>query len=429
MRGLAGGIVISLAIAVMAGCGRPAARDDGSATRPEGAWRAALGSPGGELPFGLEFNLDDSPAAVIVNGGERLPFSDVRLNGREIVLEIAGYDSRIEASVTPDGRTMEGQWSKRSTQGRSMLPFSATRGRSARFPVASPPAGSVEGAWKVTFIEDNGTRYPARAEFEQNGERVLGTFLTETGDYRYLEGAVAGRTLSLSCFDGAHAFLFRAQLGEGELLGDFWSRDTYHARWEGTRIAPGEDQDTLRDPFERVTLSDPGAGFPFAFPDTGGAMVTSDDARFRDKVVLIDVFGTWCPNCNDLAGVLRRWDREYGPRGLEIVGLAYEFTGDWDQDAEMVRRFGVRHQLQFPLLVAGTSDKADAAATLRGLGKIESFPTLVFVDRKGVARWVHSGYDGPATGEHHARSIRRIEQTIEQLLAEPPARDPVTARG
>src|SRR4029079_9377926 len=126
----------------------------------------------------------------------------------------------------------------------------------------------------------------------------------------------------------------------------------------------------------------------------------------------------WCPNCNDQAPVLVRWQREYGPRGLEVVGLAFEMTGDAERDRTFVRRYAERHGIEFPLLLAGQSDKAKAAAALPGLTKIVSYPTTILVGRDGKVRRIYNGFAGPATGEHHTERVTAMERELEALLGE-----------
>jgi thiol-disulfide isomerase/thioredoxin len=147
--------------------------------------------------------------------------------------------------------------------------------------------------------------------------------------------------------------------------------------------------------------------------------VSLSDERFRDKVVVVNIFGSWCPNCNDEAPLLEDWYRRYHDRGLEIVGLAFEFTGDRERDARMVRKFARRHGIEYPLLLAGTSDKAVAARTLQHLDRLVAYPTTVFIGRDGKVRRIHSGFAGPGTGEHHERLVRELETLLESLLAEP----------
>ena len=392
-----------------------------------GSWRAVLTSPGGELPFTLRIEDDGgSFHAVALHGAEEAPFSGVTQEGSQAVLAVTWYDSEVTVEVSEDGASMVGQWRRTSPGGTdTVMPFAATRGSEERFQTATEaeladadPATvpSVDGAWSVMFTDEDGTE-PARGEFRQQGERVTGTFLTPTGDYRFLEGSYGDGLLRLSTFDGAHAFLFTARAQEdGSLVGDFWSRDSYHATWTARPAEPGEE--ILPDAWSLVGLTNDEGRFAFEFPDLEGQPLASTDPRFEGKVVLVNVFGSWCPNCNDEGPHLADWYRRYRDQGLEIVGLAYEFSGDPERDREMVRRFGERHGIEYPLLLGGTNDKTAAAETLPDIDAVIAYPTSIFIGRDGTVRRIHSGFSGPGTGEHYDHLVAELEALIEELLAE-----------
>jgi thiol-disulfide isomerase/thioredoxin len=260
---------------------------------------------------------------------------------------------------------------------------------------------------------------PARGEFHQDRvtSRVTGTFLTPTGDYRYLEGSYEHGLLRLSTFDGAHAFLFQARASsDGKLAGDFWQRDAYHATWTATRS--DDAGATLPDGWKDVGIAEAQGHFRFRFPDLDGRLVASDEQRFRGKVVLVNIFGSWCPNCNDEAPLLAAWDRKYRAKGLEIVGLAFEFTGDAARDREMVRRFAQRYGIKYTLLLAGVSDKQKASAALPAITRVNAYPTSIFIGRDGRVRKIYSGFAGPGTGAHFDALKRELEKEIGALLAE-----------
>lgn len=395
-----------------------------------GEWRAALTSPGGDLPFGLRLTgTGRQLRAVAVNGSEQAPFSTVEQRGDRLTLRIDWYDSRIDAQVNPAGDRMTGVWTRTEPGGPRRMPFLAVRGPLPRFARQETPKGnrlarlacqavpSVSGEWAAEFSDAAGTS-PAQGELVEEGERVTGTFLTPTGDYRYLEGSYENGLLRLSTFDGAHAFLFSAEAqGDGTLQGDFWSRGTYHATWKARRVAAG--QPVLPDAWAQVGLTNREGRFGFHFPDLDGHDVASTDPRFAGKVVLVNVFGSWCPNCNDEAPLLADWYRRYHDRGLEIVGLAYEYTGDPARDALFVRKYAARHGITYPLLLAGTADKKAAAQTLPDLTAILAFPTSIFLGRDGRVRKIYSGYAGPGTGRHHQELVAEWEKLLGGLLAEP----------
>ena len=390
----------------------------------EGTWRATLASPGGELPFEIHIHdREGTLKATARNGTETVEFSSVSIDGKEAVLRIEGYDSEIRASLDDDGQRLSGTWTKTTPDGASSMPFAATRGAQPRFSAAiTPPAydvpATLDGDWSIAFREEDGSTFVGQAILSSKDGAVHGTILTDTGDYRYLEGRYRQGTLELSCFDGGHAFLFRAAVAEdGSLAGDFWSRASYHATWTATAMRPGQAS-PLADPFAAVALSaeETEGRFRFAFPDRTGATVSDQDPRFRGKVVLIDIFGTWCPNCNDYAPLLAGWHRKYGARGLEVVGLAFEFTGDAKRDRAQLETYAKTHSIEFPLLLAGTSDKGDAADLLPSVDVVKSYPTTVLVGRDGRVHKIHSGFAGPATGDHHRELVAALEAEIESLL-------------
>jgi len=387
-----------------------------------GEWRAVLQSPGGELPFTLQITQTDGQlSAMAINGEEQVAFGEVLQSGRKIELRFPWYDAEIKADLASDDSMLRGQWRKTAAGGgNSSLPFVATRGMISRFLPATQSApgqdqlGQVDGVWKVLFTDEDGTE-PAQAEFRQQGNEVSGTFLTPTGDYRFLSGSYEKGVLRLSTFDGAHAFLFTAEAQvDGSLVGDFWSRDTYHATWVAEPAEPTEK--ILPDSWAMVKLTNDEQRFDFAFESIDGELVSLADERFAGKPVLVNLFGTWCPNCSDEAPLLAQWHRDYAEQGLEIVGLAFEYTGDVERDREMLQRFQTRYDIEYPLLLAGINDKQSAAETLGYVDKVVAYPTTIYLDREHKVQGIHSGFAGPGTGDHHAKLVAELTAKVESLL-------------
>ncbi len=418
-------VVVLVVILSILGC---TSEDDGpgagnkSAPTPAvsiaGQWRAVLASPGGELPFELVIG-DDQRSGHVLNGEEIVPFSEVTRDGQQVEMNYRWYDSEITAEISADGAVMRGRWRKTHQDGvDSSLPFSATRGMAVRFlPLPGQSAAKdISGTWAVEFSDEDGSE-PAQGEFVQIGNRVSGTFLTPTGDYRFLAGSFEQDRLRLSAFDGGHVFLFDAALtADGRLVGDFWSRETYHATWQASRASEG--QQILPDAWAQVSQTDGVEGVHFSFENLKGQTVSLDDPRFAGKPVLLNLFGSWCPNCNDEAPILSRWYTEYKDQGLEIIGLAYEYTGNVERDREMIGRFKARHNIDYELLLVGTYDKSDAAATLDFIDNIIAYPTTIFLDRNHTIQKIHSGFSGPGTGSHHTEMVAELESEVLSLLSE-----------
>jgi len=416
---------------LMAGCGSEHNGDSASpqtktdqpaAMQPKpiqlaGLWRGVLASPGGELPFGIQISKTESGySAQILNGSERADTSAVLVDGQHIEIQFDWYDARIKASLDATGDVMNGQWSKTAAGAISQLPFKASRGygHRFRFPADSQVMSSVNGVWEATFVDEDGESV-AVGEFSQSGPVVKGTFLTPTGDYRFLAGHAMNGELKLSAFDGAHAFLFTAELSdEGVLEGDFWSRDTYHASWTARRN--DQAHEVLPDSWDMVAVTTEDHSVSFAFEDLNGQLVQLSDDRFQNKAMLLNIFGTWCPNCNDEAPVLAEFHQKYRDHGFEIVGLAFEYTGDKARDQQQLERFKNRYGIEYPLLLAGTNDKQQAAEVLGFIDQVVAYPTSVFLDRNHQVVNIHSGFAGPGTGEHYEKLKAELEAQIKALI-------------
>jgi thiol-disulfide isomerase/thioredoxin len=379
-----------------------------SADTPSGPWRAVLELAGAPLPFSVEIGRQGAAwTGSLCNGTRCQPFSAVRLHGDSVTLEMADYAARIDARVRGD--SLVGSYRNVGNRGPRVIPFRAERGR---WPVSPAPAALV-GRWDATFFSDFGSS-PRVFEFRNGPMGLEGTMISNTGDYGHFAGRVRGDSFALAHFDGSFVYLLTGELRGDTLRGIFHAGARTQTTWLAVRSrgAPHLEAPTA------ITTADT-APFRFAFPDLTGRVVTERDPRFRGKVLVVDVFGTWCPTCHDAAPELVRLYRRYHGRGLEIVGLAYEVTGDSAVDGRQLRRYREKFGIRFPLLLAGINDTEAAAATLPQLRGFTSFPTTLFIGRDGRVRRVHAGFYGPATGAQHAKLIREFEQVIEQLLAEP----------
>jgi thiol-disulfide isomerase/thioredoxin len=383
-----------------------------------GTWRAQLASPGGELSFGLDVTSSRGKLAVAIrNGDESIEVPAPRIEGDELVLDMGHYDSMVRAKIAPDGRRMDGEWKKRSGDDRvTRLVFAARRSSAAETSDAPAPAAraaSVDGKWAAKFSSSDD---PAVGVFRMRSPtRVDGTFLTTTGDYRYLAGTWTDGRLRLACFDGAHAFLFDARLQpDGTLKGDFWSGDRWHETWTATRDANA----ALPDTYGRAHWNADFGLATLAFPDLDGKERSLADPAFAGKARIIQILGSWCPNCHDETHYLADLYRRDQARGLSIVGIAFELSGDFSHDAQQVRLTRDRHGATYPMLLAtATRDKAREA--LPALGGLFAFPTTIFLHRDGRVRAVHSGFSGPATGEEFSKLKVEFEKIVDELIDEP----------
>lgn len=385
----------------------------------EGIWRATLKtSSGAEIPFNFEL-IDSANQKFIdiTNGKERFRVNEISTLADSIFIQMPLFDSEIRAVLKNE--TLTGRWIKHYADSDEVLQFQAKSKEDWRFFKVTPESKTnVSGRWSVTFnVLDKKETYPAVGEFTQENGRVLGTFLTATGDYRYLEGTVSDGNLYLSCFDGSHAYLFTGKLLNDSTIidGKFYSGYSALETWTGKK----DDKAILPDAY---SLTDLKAGYDkidFSFPNLEGKKVSLSDPKFKNKIVLVQFFGSWCPNCMDETAYLTSFHKKYQSKGVEIVGLAYERSKDFERSKKNVSRLKDRFSVPYDLLITGyTNDKVEVSKSLPMLEKFIAFPTLMIIDKSGKIRKIHTGFSGPGTGSHYTEFVEEFEKTIDDLLTE-----------
>jgi thiol-disulfide isomerase/thioredoxin len=249
----------------------------------------------------------------------------------------------------------------------------------------------------------------------QKGSYAEGSFLTPTGDYRFLEGGVFDDTLYLSTFDGNHTYLFKAfKQNDSTLHGDYWAGKTFHQVWTGIK----KENPALPNPESLTYLKEGYDRIEFAFPDVDANIIHLSDEKYKNKVVILQIFGTWCPNCMDETKFLIPWYNKNKDRGVEILGLAYERKDDFRYASDRVKRVIAKWNVPYEFVIAGVNDKAKASETLPALNSITAFPTTIFIGKDGKVKHIHTGFEGPGTGIYHLRFIERFNQIVNELLAE-----------
>ncbi len=386
-------------------------------TLQTGIWRAVLQSPGGELPFGLDIvkKTDSTFTVHAINGQERLLLDEATISGDSVRIPIELFESEIVAKISDS--TLTGRFTKYSPTGNSTMDFTAQHGLTYRFTNAKQtPAANLSGKWAVTFRSEKDSTQ-AVGVFEQQGNELTGTFLTPTGDYRYLAGTVQGNQMALSCFDGSHIYLVKATMDAtgNTLSGEFWSGTNGYEKWIATRNVKA----SLPDAKSLTFLKKGYDKLEFSFPNVeDGKPITLDDAAYKGKVVVVQLMGSWCPNCMDETKFLAPWYQKNKDRGVEIIALAYENSPDFAVSAPKLQKMKKRFDVGYEVLLAGSKDKAAASQTLPMIEKVLAFPSTIFIDKKGKVRQIHTGFSGPGTGMYYDEFVEEFNLFVDKLLAE-----------
>lgn len=382
-----------------------------------GYWQARITLPGGDIDTAFEIGRSgDSYRATLINGQERVKIREVSFSDGNLKLRFPAFNNEINARL--EGDELIGTLTLVKRYGEEqIMPFIAIPGgERIGTEDREPAAVDLSGRWDAEFHKKDGSNDPSIGQFAQRGSRLFGTFLNPTADYRYLAGYVRGNTFQLSTFDGAHAYVFAGRVEDGVITdADFWSGTGFHQNWSAKR----DPNATLPDAYSLTYLNPDYERFDFEFPNLAGERVSLGDERFHGKVVVVNIAGTWCPNCHDEAALLSALYKEYRNLGLEVVALMYEHFEDQEIAIEQIKQYRQKFDIQFETLIAGISDTTEVSKTLPSLNAVLAFPTTIFIDRSGSVRVIHTGFSGPGTGKHYEQLKNEITGLIDELIEEP----------
>jgi thiol-disulfide isomerase/thioredoxin len=348
---------------------------------------------------------------IIQNAEEKIVVKDIVYNGSNVSIYFPVFSTYVEAVIKDNN--LEGYWINPEKKDYK-IPFFAQHGRNERFAAAKKTAlADVNGKWEVTFSPGTENAYKAIGLFKQQSNKVTGTFLTETGDYRFLEGQMEEDSLKLSCFDAAHAFLFTANVKKDSIFnGIFYSGKHWNESW----VAVRNDNFVLSDSDTLTYLTKGYEKLDFNFPDEKGIITSLSDSDYKNKAIIVQIMGSWCPNCMDESVYLSEVYSKYKSKGLEIIAIDYEIRNDFEVFKRNVARMKEDLGINYKIVFGGTSKKSEAAKTLPMLNHIMSYPTTIFIDRKGKIKKIQTGFNGPGTGKIYEDYKKSTNKLIEKIL-------------
>ena len=372
-----------------------------------GQWDCTVTVNGTEIPFRMELAANGTAVkGNFFNGDERVPSTGGQLEQDSLHLNFDQYANRLEATVTGTG--LEGRYGR---EGR-WYPFHAHRASPAPAHAATNTP-NIDGLWEIATQSPKGES-AWRFIVRQNGAEVSAAILRVDGDTGALTGTWRDGKFVLSHFSGA-----RPNLLEITPAADGSLKIVQNGRTELTALRPASARaqglGEPTDPFRHTGVKDPSAPLTFAFPDLDGRTVSLSDARFRGKVVVLAISGSWCPNCHDEAPFLVELYRQYRQQGLEVVSLSFE-EADQLKTLARLRAFIKQYGIDYTVLVPG--EPGQLAEKFPQAENLNSWPTTFFLDRDGKVRGVHAGFAGRASGEFYTQTKREVTALVENLLAE-----------
>ena len=382
-----------------------------------GKWRGSLIRKD-EISIPFVFDIETKQSGVImsiINAEDTLRVNNFRLIGDSVLITLPFFDAEFMVKVS--ATKMQGRWTRHLPMGNTSIPFEASINQT-RFDESHKITPNLNNTWDVKFFD---TAFKdssdAIGKFQSSPTKITGTFLTSTGDYRFLEGVFDGEKIRLSTFDGSHAYLVIAdfnpqnnRISNGVFYSGLNNKEFWNASFNPKAALPDAEKLTfLKQGFESVK---------FEFPDLDNKPITLEDARFKGKVVLLQIMGSWCPNCLDESKLMTSIYQQFQNSGLEIIGLCFEKSEDINIVKKNIDNFKNQLNITYPLVIAGNTQKGSVNKALPMLANFVAFPTLIIIDKKGKVRNIHTGYSGPATGIYFTKFKDHFIANLEKYLNE-----------
>ena len=398
-----------LFLGLLSACSTPANR------LTDGRWRGVFHAQDTEIPFLFEIKAADTenPVVTLINGDERVDLAGVTYRNDSVIIPVKTYDAVLEAKV--DRERMSGRLLKLySNRPDGRVPFTAQKGNVPRFEnVGEKATVSLDGRWEITVPERDNAKQVGVFTQKANGY-LTGSILTPTGDYRYLEGTVQGNRFYLSTFGGMTPYLIRGQFTDTDNFTAEFITPGGISYFEGIR----NPQASLPDAYAMTTLRPGYTSLGFRLPDLDGNPVSLSDPKFKGKVVIVSILGSWCPNCLDETAFLAPWYQANRTRGVEVVGLAFERKDDIEYARQQLAVFMEQFGVTYDILFAGKVGTETVEKVLPELTRLISYPTTFFIDKKGRVRKIHTGFNGPATGKFYEEFKTQFNRTVNELIDE-----------
>lgn len=375
-----------------------------------GVYLGTLDIQGNPLTF--KFEIKHEPLTFILdNIDESFEIKDFTLTEDSLIVPLHIFDTQLKA-LFKNG-SFEGHWIKNYSDGYEIA-FKAQKEQippqNSESTVATP--STLVSKYRVYFESEIEDSTVAVAEFKQNGNELKGTFLTETGDYRFLNGTIEGNELKLSTFDGEHAFVFTGKVDNAGIIhGHFASGKTWHEQW----WAYPDMNVSLTDASTLTYLEDGAQTLRFEGKALDGSVVNLDHEMFKGKPFILQIMGTWCPNCMDETKFLSHWYASNPDIGVELVSLAFERKDNFNYGSKRLELLKKRFNVSYSLLFGGGYDKELAAEKLSELSSVVAYPTLIFYNSNHEVTHIHTGFTGPGTGEHFERWKLDFEKRVAEI--------------
>jgi thiol-disulfide isomerase/thioredoxin len=378
-----------------------------SGTLNTGPWRFELKTTHATIPFILDIKKKKTKyEGSLHNGKELIRLTGIQVNGNAISIPLQTYELSLELELLKKG-LLSGSLVRHNKNPKVKTPIQGTFGTSERFlGNKKQPTIDLNGRWAITLLDEQDHKERGVLLFDQKENSLNGSILTPTGDYRYFEGFVSGNEFEAASFDGVYNYLLKGNLENGKLKANILSN--YKTIIEGVKDESAE----LPDAYKQTQLD----SLNFNFPDLKGNNVNLDSPQFKNKPIIVQFFGSWCPNCLDEMNYLIPWYKSRKHKSVEIIALAFERSNTKEEAKKQLFKTQKKYQIPYTLLIAGSTSEDKPKDKIPGLKNFISFPTTIFLNKKHQIIKIHAGFTGPSTGVFFEKWKKEFNQTVDELV-------------
>jgi len=359
------------------------------------------------LPF--NFSVINDSTLIVKNSSEIVEFS-IEYSRDSIFINSKVFEGYIKGVLTED--KIDGVFVIESLD--RVVPFNSYESKK-RFDIDFEENKKlITNTWKFTFNPEKDNKSPSIGLFNSIGQNEIGaTFRTNTGDYGFMHGGYKGGNIVLSTFNGSRAYLLEAELSNDSVKGVMYAGNHSKTIIEGVL----DNDFELADEYSLTSMKNNSQKFDFSFENTLGKLISIDDDFYNGKSMVIQFMGSWCPNCLDESKFYVDYINENDLKGIEFVALAFEYAKTKEGALKSILKLKNELKINYPILLAqyGSSDKEKALEKFPMLNNIISYPTTIFLDRNKEVIKIHTGFNGPATGEKYIEFKKEFDRTIKEM--------------
>lgn len=373
-----------------------------------GNWRVSITLQDRELPVIISLKQNDQLlSGHLVNSSEKIELSGKIINNK-FDIEIGSHYAKLSGGLSREGIT--GKWIRTNKENYAVA-FSGVKSSMTELYKSYESETNlldISGKWKINLSETK----LGLGLFKQTGSRVQGSILTNTGDYRFLDGFIKNDKVLLTGFDGVFALVIEMVISNKKIFAQMYSGKSSHSTFSGIKDETFE----LMDP-NQITKTTHSKPIKLVVTDISGAVIDINKGEYKNKAKVIQLFGSWCPNCVDETHFFRRWQSENIQKSnqLKFIALAFESTQTKSQAIKNLRKAKAKLKVSYPFVLADFNQSKSISDYLP-IEKVLAYPTTIFVNKKNQIIKIHTGFAGQATGSYFSSFESDFNKTVQDLL-------------